>query len=137
MRGGNKMNKKFYYTRVSNAGKPYRVDFTVEVTPQGFATIEAGFSLRETLMACLEDLTQFVAEAMKEYQLGVASFDNRVNHGHSTHPINRGGVYYTVDGKMYRCDKHLGGQWSAPASDFFRILIALSNGEDKGYGLVL
>ena len=125
------MKKTFGYTRISNSGNPYKVHFTVEVFPSGFVSIDAEFSLRETLNGCTDELCEFIKFAMTEYRLGVAEFDNRVNRGHPVHPINSGGRYYTVDGKMYRCDKHLSWGWKAPVSDLFRLLIALKQGKES------
>lgn len=131
------MTKKFRYERESNSGKWYIVDFTVEVTPNGMVTIEADFSLSETLKACINELSSFILKAMSEYNLGVAEFENRVNHGHPTHPINKGGFYYDVDGKLYRCDKHLSGKWVAPVSDLRRIIDELAAGKDDTHGLLV
>lgn len=129
------MTKTFRYERKSNSGKWYIVDFTVEVTPNGKVTIETDFSLRETLNACLDELSAFIKKAMSEYKLGIAEFE-RVNHGHPTHPINKGGFYYDVDGKLYRCDKHLSGKWVAPVSDLRRIIDELTVKDDT-YGLLV
>lgn len=129
------MKKNFFYHRRSNSGKLYQVEFTVAVNSSGQASIEAEFSLSETLKACLPEVYTFVTDAMSEFHLGIAEFPDRVNHGHPTHPVNRGGFYYDVDGKLYRCDKHLSGRWVAPASDLCRILADLKAGADDQYGL--
>ncbi|MBQ6992556.1 MAG: hypothetical protein IJN50_06610 [Clostridia bacterium] len=131
------MTRTFLYERRSNSGNWYVVKFTVEVTPNGMVAIEADFSLRETLNACLDELSAFIKKAMSEYKLGIAEFENRVNHGHPTHPINKGGFYYDVDGKLYRCDKHLSGKWVAPVSDLRRIIDELTVGKDDTYGLLV
>jgi len=129
------MTRTFLYERRSNSGNWYVVEFTVEVTPNGMVAIEADFSLRETLKACLDELRAFIKKAMSEYNLGVAEFENRVNHGHPTHPINKGGVYYIVDTKLYRCDKHLNGQWIAPVSDLRRIISELNTDLYEQYSI--
>lgn len=132
------MKKTFCYERRSNSGNYYPVTFTVEVTRKGILIInDCYFSLRETLNACLDEIYTFVEKAMADYNIKVETYENRVNHGHKAHPINRKAAYYNIDGKLYRCDKHLTGRWVAPVSDLWRILVELANGADDSDGLFL
>lgn len=132
------MKRNFNYIRISNSGNPYRVEYSVEITGGWVAISNCGFSLREIFRENLEELYEFVAEAMDKYGYVIRREQNRENHGHPTHPINRGGYYYDVDGKLYRCDKNLcWGRWTAPVSDVRRILDELMDGADDQYGLIV
>ena len=132
------MKKSFSYTRISNSGNPYQVNYTVEVTRGRVVISESEFSLREIFRENLKELHAFIVEAMDKYGYVIRKEKNRENHGHPTHPINRGGVYYSVDGKLYRCDKRLcWANWSAPVSDVRRILDELMDGADDTYGVTV
>lgn len=123
--------KSFRYNRMSQSGRLYEVKFPAMVAENGmFYLNEVEFGLGETLYQCKEALTKFLFSAMSKYKLGVAEHNNpAINRGHAVSPINKGGRYFVVDGKIYRYDKHIGGSWLAPASDVARILLAI---EDEG-----
>ena len=118
------MKKEFSYIRTSNSGNEYVVSYTVEVTPRGGKVIiNAEFSLNEIFSQNLKELRSFIHRAMDKYGYVIRKERNRENHGYPTSPINRGGRYYEVDGKLYRCDKRLCYRnWTAPISDVARIL---------------
>ena len=125
--------KSFRYNRMSQSGRLYEVQFSAIVGENGmFYLNEVEFGLGETLYQCKEELTQFLFSAMSKYKLGVAEHKHpAVNRGHAVSPINKGGRYFDVDGKLYRFDKHISGSWSAPASDVARILLAIEEGNDE------
>lgn len=118
---------------MSQSGRLYEVQFSAIVGENGmFYLNEVEFGLGETLYQCKEELTQFLFSAMSKYKLGVAEHKHpAVNRGHAVSPINKGGRYFDVDGKLYRFDKHISGSWSAPASDVARILLAIEEGNDE------
>lgn len=135
------MKKEFSYTRISNNGNPYTVTYHVEVTKYGKVIItDCPFSLREIFRENRSELNCYITDAMMKYGFVIRKEKNRENHGHPTHPINRGGYYYCVDGKLYRCDKGLGcAYWRAPISDVKRILDGLVEGQysDGYYGFTV
>ena len=122
--------------RISHSGREYPVYYTVEVSHGRVTLYDCEFSLGEIFSENLEGLHAFVCEAMKKLGYVIRKEKNRENHGRPTHPINRGGRYYDVDGKLYRYDKNLReAEWSAPVSDVRRILDALMSGADTTYGV--
>lgn len=123
--------KSFTYKRMAQSGRLYDVEFSAIVGENGmFYLNEVEFGLGETLYQCRQELKKFLFSAMSKFRLGIAEHKNpAVNRGHAVSPINKGGRYFIVDGKIYRYDKHIGGSWLAPASDVARILLAI---EDEG-----
>ncbi len=121
--------KSFKYNRMSQSGRLYEVEFSVMVGENGmFYLNEVEFGLGETLYQCRQELKKFLFSAMSKFRLGIAEHKNpAVNRGHAVSPINKGGRYFVVDGKIYRYDKQIGGSWSAPASDVARILLAIED----------
>lgn len=121
--------KSFRYNRMSQSGRLYEVEFSAMLTEDGiFYLNELEFSLGETLYQCRQELKNFLFSTMSKFKLGIAEHKNpAVNRGHAVSPINKGGRYFVVDGKIYRYDKHVYGSWSAPASDVARILLAIED----------
>lgn len=121
--------KSFKYNRMSQSGRLYEVEFSVMVGENGmFYLNEVEFGLGETLYQCRQELKKFLFSAMSKFRLGIAEHKNpAVNRGYAVSPINKGGRYFVVDGKIYRYDKQIGGSWSAPASDVARILLAIED----------
>lgn len=125
--------KSFRYNRMSQSGRMYEVEFSAMVGENGmFYLNEVEFGLGETLYQCRKEIKKFLFSAMAKYKLGVAEHRKpAINRGHAVSPINKGGRYFDVDGKLYRFDKHISGSWSAPASDVARILLAIEEGNDE------
>lgn len=121
--------KTFRYNRMAQSGRLYEVEFSAMVGENGmFYLNEIQFGLGETLYQCRNELKQFLFSAMSKYKLGIAEHKHpAINRGHAGSPINKGGRYFVVDGKIYRYDKHVYGSWSAPASDVARILLAIED----------
>lgn len=121
--------KAFRYNRMAQSGRLYEVEFSAMVGENGmFYLNEIQFGLGETLYQCRNELKQFLFSAMSKYKLGIAEYKHpAINRGHAVSPINKGGRYFVVDGKIYRYDKHVYGSWSAPASDVARILLAIED----------
>lgn len=132
------MKKNFFFERVSRSGKPYAVKYSAIVN-HGFVEIhDCEFSLREIFRENREEWYLFLTEAMAKYGYHLRKEGNRENHGRPTSPVNRGGVYYDVDRKLYRADKKLNGvSWKAPISDVYRIIDALRKGADDTYSVVV
>lgn len=121
--------KSFRYNRMSQSGHLYEVEFSAMLTEEGiFYLNEVEFGLGETLYQCRKEMKNFLLSAMSKFKLGIAEHKKpAVNRGQAVSPINKGGRYFVVDGKIYRYDKHIGGSWSAPASDVARILLAIED----------
>lgn len=124
------MLKEFTYIRKSGTGRSYKVSYLVQIT-KGYVTIyQAKFSIGEIFYENRKQLKKFLLEHFKASDRVVRN--NRENKGAPTHPINKGGHYYNVDGKLYRWDKNLEYRtWCAPITDVLRIICVMNGKFDK------
>ena len=124
------MLKEFTYIRKSGKGGSYKVSYLVQIT-NGYVTIyNARFSIGEMLYQNRKQLKKFLLENFKASDRVVRN--NGVNKGAPTHPINKAGHYYNVDGKLYRWDKNLEyRKWCAPITDLLRIIYVITEKFDR------
>lgn len=121
------MQQTFTYLR------PSPTTVTLTVMSNGYVILKAPWNLKETLEKCKEEMIPYLLKAMKYYGLGVAKCVERINTGRPTHPKNKVGRYFSVDGKLYRYDKIIDKKWRAPASDLLRILLFLQEEQPDAY----
>lgn len=119
------MLKEFTYIRKSGTGRSYKVSYLVQIT-KGYLTIyQAKFSIGEMFYENRKQLKKFLLEHFKASDRVVRN--NGENKGAPTHPINKAGHYYNVDGKLYRWDKNLEYRiWCAPVTDVLRIIYVMN-----------
>ena len=124
------MIKEFTYVRKSGTGRSYKVSYLVQIT-NGYVTIyQSKFSIGEIFYQNRRQLKKFLLEHFKASDRVVRN--NGENKGAPTHPINKGGHYYNVDGKLYRWDKNLEYRtWSAPLADMLRIIYLITEKFDR------
>ena len=104
------MLKEFTYIRKSGTGRSYKVSYLVQITRK--------------------QLKKFLLEHFKASDRVVRN--NGENKGAPTHPINKAGHYYNVDGKLYRWDKNLEYRtWCAPVTDVLRIIYVMNRKFDR------
>lgn len=117
------MLKEFMYVRKSGTGREYKVSYLVQITNDYVTIHQARFSLSEIFYENRRQLEKYLLKNLKTSDRRVVT-NAGANKGAPTHPINKGGHYYNVDGKLYRCDKNLEYRtWSAPIEHVLRIIM--------------
>ena len=118
------MLKEFTYIRKSGTGRSYKVSYLVQIT-KGYLTIYQAMFYENR-----KQLKKFLLEHFKASDRVVRN--NGENKGAPTHPINKAGHYYNVDGKLYRWDKNLEYRtWCAPVTDVLRIIYVMNRKFDR------